>query len=768
MSHLVRDPVCHMEVDPSQPKGGKHRHKDSDYYFCSTHCLNKFKNDPELYLSPDASAMKSASKSTGLSATGFYICPMDPEVRANRPGSCPKCGMALEPEMPLSADELPAELVDFRAKLFWSAPLAFLTMVLAMVPALHFQGAEYLQALLSGPVVFLAGWPFLERAWHSFQNRHLNMFSLIGVGTISAYTLSCVALIFKDHLPEAVLHEGHAPLYFESAAVITCLVLLGQVLELRARHSTQESLRALISLGAKSARQVLDSGEEIDTPIELIAVGTKLRIRPGEKIPVDGDVLEGESSVNESMITGEFVPVEKKLGDSLTAGTLNESGQLLMSARRVGKDTLLARMIQLVQQAQRSQAPIQRLADRVAAVFVPTVLVLAALTLLAWGFWGPEPRWLFAIVNAMSVLVVACPCALGLATPMAVTVGTGRAAQLGVLFKNATALETLATVDTLVFDKTGTLTSGQPTLKTVQSLDAKISELALLQRVASLERSSEHPFARAVLDSAAQKKLELLPVEQFRAHSGLGVQGIVGGRKVLMGTAALLKQAAVPLGPIESLTHQLVRDGQMVALVAMEQKVVGLLSVFDPIRPGAKETLKELEQLGLKLLMCTGDQKGSAALVAESLGLAEFRAEVQPQMKLEVVQELKAQGRRVAMVGDGINDAPALAAADVGVAMGTGTDVAIETAGVTLLKGNLKGLTQAVQLSRLTLRNVRQNLWFAFIYNTLGIPIAMGVLYPWFGWLLSPMIASFAMSLSSVSVIANSLRLRSALAPRIK
>jgi Cu+-exporting ATPase len=685
-----------------------------------------------------------------------WTCPMHPQIVRDAPGSCPICGMALEPRTVLGEEPPNPELVDMTRRFWVSAVLAGLTLFLAMsevIPgqpvqrAIGMRVALWLQLALATPVVLWGGWPFFQRGWASIVHRHLNMFTLIALGTGVAYAFSVVALLFPSALPAAFhAHGGMPPVYFEAAAVITALVLLGQVLELRARSQTSGAIRALLGLAPKVAHRVRDGGEA-DVPLEEVQAGDQLRVRPGEKVPVDGTVVDGHSSVDESMLTGEPMPVQKSAGSRVTGATVNGTGVLVVRAERVGKDTVLAQIVRMVSEAQRSRAPIQGLADRVSSYFVPAVVAVAVVTFVVWAFIGPEPRLAHALVNAVAVLIIACPCALGLATPMSIMVGTGRGARAGVLFKNAEALETLERVDTLVVDKTGTLTEGKPKLESI-TVTGGGDENQLLRLAASLEQNSEHPLARAIVAGAHERGLGLLPVEQFESVTGKGVVGIVDGRRVAVGSRGLVGESAA----FDSLEASM--------FVAVDDVPMAALKVADPIKPGAAEAIRALHAERIRVVMMTGDNRTTAESVARQLGVDDFRAEVTPRDKADEVAALQAKGTMVAMAGDGINDAPALAKANVGIAMGTGTDVAIESAGVTLVKGDLAAIVRARRLSRATMRNIRLNLWFAFLYNTLGIPIAAGVLYPLFGLLLSPMIASAAMSLSSVSVIGNALRLR--------
>ena len=759
----VVDPVCGMHVDPTEAAGGRAEHAGGTYWFCSPRCREQFVADPERYLSraPTTSAAPAADDR-------IYTCPMHPEVRQRGPGFCPKCGMALEPESPAVGDEAAsAELVDMTRRLWISAALTAPLLVLAMGDMMWPRLFERLgtmprlraQLALAAPVVLWGGWPFFVRGWHSIRNRHLNMFTLIALGTGAAFGYSVLAVLVPEAVPHDMRHGGAPAVYFEAAAVIVTLVLLGQVLELRARSATSGAIRALLGLAPKTARRIRDDGVEADVPIEHIRPGDRLRVRPGERVPVDGVVLEGRSAVDESMITGEPIPVEKVPGRRITGGTINTTGSFVMRAERVGADTLLAQIVRMVAEAQRSRAPIQRLVDQVSSWFVPAVVVVAVLTALGWGLYGPQPRLAYALVNAVAVLIIACPCALGLATPMSIMVGTGRGAQAGVLIKNAEALEAMEKVDTVVVDKTGTLTEGKPRLVTVAAMPGfEASEVLAL--AAGLEAASEHPLAAAVLAGAAERGITPARVESFQSVTGQGVVGVAAGRRVALGNLRLLGGGGVDAASVTERVEALRRDGQTVVYLAVDGRLAGLLGVADPIKPDAFEAIQQLHAEGLRVLMLTGDSRTTAEAVARKLGLDDVIAEVLPAEKAEAIKRLQGEGRVVAMAGDGVNDAPALAQAHVGIAMGSGTDVAIESADITLVKGDLRGLVRARRLSAATMRNIRQNLVWAFVYNALGVPIAAGVLYPVLRLLLSPMIASATMSLSSVSVIANSLRLR--------
>ena len=755
----VKDPVCGMDVDPGNP-AGTHIYEGQTYYFCSLHCVGKFRSDPEKYLSGEAQpeAMPDAE----------YTCPMHPEVLQIGPGACPDCGMALEPKVFTLEEPANPELEDMSRR-FWIGLVltlpVFLMAMSGMIPGQPLQQAltgralNWLQFALATPVVLWCGKPFFERGWASIIRRSPNMFTLVATGTGAAYLYSVIATLAPGLLPASMrLSGGEAAVYFEAAAVITTLVLLGQVLELRARARTGGAIRALLGLAPKTARRISDAGE-VDIPLESVAVGDSLRVRPGEKVPVDGTVIEGTSPVDESMVTGEPIPVEKGPGDKVTGGTVNGGGSFIMRAEFVGADTLLAQIVRMVSEAQRSRAPIQRLADKVASYFVPAVMIVSVLTFIVWASWGPEPKMVHALVNAIAVLIIACPCALGLATPMSIMVGTGRGARAGVLVKNAEALEVLEKVDSLIVDKTGTLTEGKPRLITVFPLPPYI-ETGLLQLAASLEQASEHPLASAIVSGAREQGVSLLKVSDFRSFTGKGITGNVEGQAVILGNKAFLTDLSIDIGPLDDEAEQLRREAQTVMYVAVDGCSAGLLGVADPIRDTTREAISMLTGDGVEIAMITGDNKTTAQVVAQTLGIENFEAEVLPAGKGEVVKRLQQEGSIVAMAGDGINDAPALAQADVGIAMGAGADVAMESAGLTLVKGDLRGVVRARRLSRAVMRNIRQNLFFAFFYNSVGIPVAAGVLYPVFGLLLSPMLAAAAMTFSSVSVITNALRLR--------
>ncbi len=745
---LAKDPVCGMNVNP-QTARFRHEHAGTTYYFCCQGCLDKFRAAPERYL-PGAPKPPAAP----VRPDAEYTCPMHPEVRQRGPGSCPKCGMALEPVDAAAAEGPNPELADMSRRFLIAAVLTVPLLAIAMGGMWFPFHSAWIELVLATPVVLWCGAPFFERGWASIVNRSPNMFTLIAIGTGTAYLYSIVATVLPGIFPASFRgHGGEVGVYFEAAAAITTLVLLGQVLELRARGRTSSAIRALLELAPPVARRVHDDGSEHDVPLAEVQPGDRLRVLPGAKVPVDGVVLEGASAVDESMLTGEPIPVERSPGARVSAGTVNGTASFIMRSEHVGSETLLARIVRMVSEAQRSRAPIQRVADVVASYFVPIVVLAAILTFAAWAAIGPEPRLAHALVNAVAVLIIACPCALGLATPMAVMVGTGRGAGAGVLIKNAEALQTLEKVDTIVTDKTGTLTEGKPRL-----VSAPADEVLAL--AAALERASEHPLAAAVTAAASERRLALPPATDFQSFTGKGVTGTVDGRRVALGNRALLEQFSIDPGALAGQADELGRQGQTVVFVAVDGRAAGLLGVADPIKSSTREAVRMLHEGGLRIVMLTGDTEATAQAVARELGIDEVHAGVLPDGKGEVIRELRAAGRVVAMAGDGINDAPALAQADVGIAMGTGTDIAIESAGITLVRGDLRGIMRARRLSRATMRNIRQNLFFAFVYNILGVPIAAGVLYPLFGLLLSPMIAAAAMTFSSVSVISNALRLR--------
>ena len=793
----VLDPVCGMTISPDDAVG-HYDYKGTIYYFCAQSCLDRFRENPEAFVGE-----RPGPPPTPADLEREYTCPMDPEVRQKGPGACPKCGMALEPVdvAPLTKTEWTCpmhpeivrsepgscpicgmaleprtvtledrnpELEDMTRRFRWSAAIT--------VPVLAFMVSEFLpgqplqnllphgwmnwiELALATPVVMWGGWPFFVRGWASIVNRHLNMFTLIALGVGAAYVYSVAATLAPDLFPEAFRVMGEVAVYFEPAAVIVVLVLLGQVLELRARSRTSAAIRNLLGLAPKTARRVDADGTERDVPLELVHVGDRLRVRPGERLPVDGVVIDGATTVDESMVTGEPIPVEKTAGASVTGGTVNGTGTLVMEARRVGSDTLLAQIVRMVSEAQRSRAPIQRLADTVSAWFVPIVIAVAVTTFIVWSVYGPSPQLAHALVNAVAVLIIACPCALGLATPMSIMVGTGRGAEAGVLIRNAEALETLEKITTLVVDKTGTLTEGKPRLVTVEP-QPDADAVMLLRLAASLENVSEHPLAAAIVAGARDRGVALSEVRGFESATGKGVSGIVDGRRVAIGNLRHLEALGVATDVLRDRADALRREGQTVMFVVLDGRPAGLLGVADPIKPSAAEAIAALHREGVKVVMLTGDNRTTAEAVARAVAIDAIEADVLPDQKAAAVTKLQQRGERVAMAGDGINDAPALAAADVGIAMGTGTDVAMESAGITLVKGDLRGIVRARRLSRATMGNIRQNLFFAFVYNVLGVPIAAGALYPFFGLLLSPMIASAAMSLSSVSVIGNALRLR--------
>jgi P-type Cu+ transporter len=797
-AQIAKDPVCGMNVDPKKAAAAVD-YDGQPYYFCSKGCAAKFQQNPTKFLASAAdqttaqhhghqqplaqigvstsSAPNSASAlgvadsrnktaSTAAKSEGVrYTCPMHPQIVQIGPGSCPICGMALEPMDPLAEVEADPEYDSMRKRfviaLVLSAPLLILTMGgESLLPHAPTALMQWIELLLATPVVLWCGWPFFHRFWASLVNRSPNMFTLIGLGTGAAYFYSVVAVVFPQLFPPSLrLANGAIPVYFEAAAVITTLVLLGQVLELRARQQTSGAIRALLDLAPQEAHRLDANANEQDVTLDQLVAGDALRVRPGERIPVDGVIREGASAVDESMVTGEPMPVEKSTGDKVTGGTLNASGSFIMTAERVGNETTLAQIVKLVSEAQRSRAPMQRLADKVSSYFVPAVVAAAVIAFAVWFFVGPQPRFAHALVAAVAVLIIACPCALGLATPMSVMVAVGRGAHAGVLVRNAEALETLAKVDTLVIDKTGTLTEGKPTVESVTPFESSgIAENEIVRLAASLESASEHPLARAIVRAAQENQLKLSPVADFRATAGGGAEGRVETNIVRVGTLKFLESRGVNTALAKA--QSAANETATTSYVAIDDKLVGAISLTDPIKSSAEAAIRELRADGIHIVVATGDRREVALRVARELGIDQIEAEVQPQQKAEIVKRLREQGHVVAMAGDGINDSPALAAADVGIAMGTGTDVAIENAGITLLKGDLRGILRARRLSRATIGNIKQNLAFAFLYNTLGIPLAAGVLYPVFGWLLSPMIASAAMSLSSVSVIANALRLR--------
>lgn len=760
----VTDPVCGMQVDPRRTQ---HRveHAGHTHFFCSAKCRTKFEAEPGRYMDgPDRVARSEAEASDTI-----FTCPMHPQIRQPGPGSCPICGMALEPEVTTAEDSGPnPELVDFTRRFWIGLILTLPVFVLEMgghLTGVHLPGgpqiANWVQFALATPVVLWAGWPFFVRGWQSLVNRSLNMFTLIALGTGVAWVFSAVATFAPGIFPPAFrAADGSVAVYFEAAAVIVVLVLLGQMLELRARERTGGAIRALLDLAPAKALRLSDDGSAEEVPLATIVVGDRMRVRPGDKVPLDGEVLEGASNIDESLVTGEAVPVTKTAGDQVVGGTLNGQGSFVMRADRVGEDTVLAQIVRMVAGAQRSRAPIQRLVDQVAGWFVPAVVAVALLAFAVWAFWGPEPRLAYALVAAVTVLIVACPCALGLATPMSIMVGVGRGAQAGVLIKNAEALERMERIDTLVMDKTGTLTQGRPDVVAVVPV-AGGSDEEVLRLAAGLERPSQHPLAEAVVRAAEKRGIAMPVVEGFDAPIGRGVTGTVEGRQVAVGNARLMDDAQVDVAALSGEAERLRSDGATVFFVAVDGRAFGIVAVADPVKQTTATALAGLAEEGVRVVMLTGDNRTTAEAVARRLGITEVEAEVLPEDKQRIIEKLKAEGRRVAMAGDGVNDAPALAAAEVGIAMGTGTAVAIESAGVTLLGGDLVGIMRARRLSQAVMGNIRQNLFFAFAYNAAGVPIAAGVLYPFFGILLSPLIAAAAMSLSSVSVVGNSLRLRS-------
>ncbi|HEY7610330.1 MAG TPA: heavy metal translocating P-type ATPase [Alphaproteobacteria bacterium] len=762
------DPVCGMNVDPARAKH-KFEHAGETYYFCSAGCRTKFEGDPARYRGKQAFAPP--GKQPAAPAGTIYTCPMHPEIRQAGPGNCPICGMALEPETVTAGAGPNPELIDMTRRFWIGGVLTLPVLVLEMgghLTNLHMllgqQLSNWLQFLFATPVVIWAGWPLLARGWQSVKTRNLNMFTLIAMGTGVAWLYSVVATAVPDAFPPAFRGpDGAVSIYFEAASVITVLVLLGQVLELKARERTSGAIRALLDLAPKTARRVradgaAEAGDE-EVPLDAVHAGDRLRVRPGDKVPVDGTVLEGRSTVDESMVTGESLPVAKSPGERVIGGTINQTGGFVMKAERVGRETMLAQIVQMVAEAQRSRAPVQRLADKVSGWFVPAVIAVAILAFAVWAWVGPEPRFVYGLIAAVAVLIIACPCALGLATPMSIMVGVGRGALAGVLIKNAEALERFEKVDTIVIDKTGTLTEGKPKVTAVVAADG-FGEDALLRLAASLERGSEHPLAAAIVKAAEAKKLALAPVSDFDSATGKGVVGTIEGLRVALGNTRLLADLGIEAKALGPRADALRAEGATVVYVAVGAKLAGAIAVADPVKPSTPAALAALKAEGIRIVMLTGDNRRTAEAVATKLGIAEVEAEILPEAKGKVVKRLREQGRVVAMAGDGVNDAPALAAADIGIAMGTGTDVAMESAGVTLVKGDLVGLVRARRLSRAVMRNIRQNLFFAFFYNAAGVPVAAGVLYPVFGLLLSPIIAAAAMSLSSVSVIGNALRLR--------
>jgi len=803
--HRVKDPVCGMTVDP-QNSVGSVEYEGQTYFLCSASCLEKFRADPERFFNGSATNQFGSARSPhNQSAKTEYTCPMNPEVHEPQPGSCPKCGMALEPVMPspprekieytcpmhpqivreapgfcpicgmtleprvVTGEEENAELIDMKRRFWVSTALTLPLILLAMSEFMPGDPVHSLIAprlliwislALASPVVLWGGWPFFVRGWQSIVNRSLNMFTLIGLGVAVAFVYSVIATVLPQIFPASFRDAmGNVPVYFEAAAVITTLVLLGQVLELKARSATSAAIKALLGLAPKTARRVREDGSEGDVPLDSVQIGDRLRVRPGEKVPVDGVVIEGSSAVDEAMITGEPIPVEKHAGDRVIGATVNSTGSFVMRAERVGAETLLSQIVQMVAEAQRSRAPIQKLADVVSSYFVPAVILVAIVTFIVWATFGPEPRMAYGIINAVAVLIIACPCALGLATPMSIMVATGKGARAGVLFKNAEAIEVLRQIDTLVVDKTGTLTEGKPKLMSVTAFDG-MNERELLRLAASLERGSEHPLASAIVAGALDRGIELVKSDSFESLTGKGVRGKIDGQSVSLGNRALLAELRVDASAHHEQAEKSGADGQTVMFLIVNGRLTGLLGVADPIKETTPEAIKQLHANGIRIVMLTGDSRTTAQSVANKLNIDEVVAEILPNQKAEIVKRFQSEGRKVAMAGDGINDAPALAQAQVGIAMGTGTDVAMQSAGVTLVKGDLRGIVRAIRLSRATMRNIKQNLFFAFIYNSIGVPVAAGVLYPFVGILLSPMIAAAAMSFSSVSVIGNALRLR--------
>ncbi|NWG23683.1 MAG: heavy metal translocating P-type ATPase [Pseudorhodoplanes sp.] len=756
----ARDPVCGMFVDPHTARH-RHAHGGRTYYFCSAGCLSKFASDPKKYL--DKASRPPAPATDGA----IYTCPMHPQIRQVGPGSCPICGMALEPEVATADAQPNVELIDMTRR-FWiglalTIPVFVLEMgghLIGLAHVVSQSASNWTQLAFATPVVLWAGWPFFVRGWHSLATRNLNMFTLIAMGTGVAWLYSMVATLAPGIFPPAFRSaDGAVAVYFEAAAVITVLVLLGQVLELRARESTSGAIRALLNLAPKTARRIRADGTEEEIALDQVHVGDRLRVRPGEKVPVDGVVVEGRSAVDESMVTGESMPVTKEAGAHVIGGTINQSGALIVEARKVGRDTMLAQIVQLVAQAQRSRAPIQRMADQVSGWFVPAVIATALVAFGAWALWGPEPRLSYGLVAAVAVLIIACPCALGLATPMSIMVGVGRGAQTGVLIRDAEALERMETVDTLVVDKTGTLTEGRPAVTAIVPADGW-SETDLLRLAASVERASEHPLATAITRAADERGIVTMPVADFDSPTGKGVIGKVEGKTIALGNAKFLSELGADVTSLAGQAEALRGDGATAIFMTIDKRAVALFGIADPVKASTPEALRGLRAEGIRVVMLTGDNWTTAKAVARRLGIDDVEADVLPDRKSAVVERYKAAGRVVAMAGDGVNDAPALAAADIGIAMGTGTDVAMESAGITLLKGDLTGIVRARHLSQAVMRNIRQNLFFAFVYNALGVPVAAGVLYPLFGILLSPVIAAAAMALSSVSVVANALRLR--------
>ena len=758
----LRDPVCGMAVTSSSKFGESYQ--GQTYQFCSLKCQEKFRADPERFSGNVSSAESRVTTPESAVQTGTaFTCPMHPEIRQPRPGNCPKCGMTLEPVMPALDEEENPELRDFARRFWWSLPLTVIVTVLAMaghsLQLLHGSIQNWIEFALATPVTLWAGWPFFVRGIASIRNRSPNMWTLIGLGTAAAYLYSVMATLLPQSFPATFMQDGRIGVYFEAAAVIISLTLLGQILELKARSQTSAAIKSLLGLSPKTARRINADGQEEDIPLTHVHLGDHLRVRPCEKVPVDGSVIEGESAVDESMLTGEPVPLMKRAGDSLIGATLNTHGSLVMEAQKVGAETMLSQIVQMVARAQRSKAPMQRMADSIAGYFVMGVIAIAILTFVGWGLFGPEPSWVFGLINAVAVLIIACPCALGLATPMSIMVSTGKAASMGVLFRDASAIENLCKIDTLIVDKTGTLTEGRPVFHSVEATPS-FNPHDVLQLAASLDQGSEHPLAHAIVDHARTENIKLIKPESFESGSGIGVSGIVDGKKIQLGNTALMEAAGVRTKPLQERAELLRLDGISIIYLAVDGVLAGLLAVSDPIKPTSKEAVTKLKADDIKIIMATGDGLTTARAVAREMGIEEVHGEVKPQDKERLVADLQQYGRKVAMAGDGINDAPALARADVGIAMGTGTDVAMNSAQLTLVKGDLMGILRARALSVATVKNMRQNLGFAFLYNSMGIPLAAGLLYPLTGHLLSPMIAAIAMSVSSASVVFNALRLR--------
>ncbi len=755
----LADPVCGMTV--TAQSAHRFEHAGQPYYFCSAKCRLKFSDDPEKYLAPSAPA--GAADPAEAAPGTIYTCPMHPEIRQDHPGDCPKCGMALEPLMPALDDDQNPELANFTRRFWWTLPFSIAVMSLAMaghrLALFHGDTQNWIELVLTLPVALWAGWPFYVRGLESVINRSPNMWTLIGLGTSVAFVYSVVATLAPQVFPAAFVTDGRVAVYFEAAAVIISLTLFGQILELKARSQTSAAIKSLLGLAPKTARRINADGSEEDVPLSNVHVGDRLRVRPGEKVPTDGVVVEGSSALDESMLTGEPLPVTKRPGDKLIGATMNTSGALVIRSEHVGSATVLSQIVQMVAQAQRSRAPMQRMADVVAGYFVVTVVAIALLTFFAWGLFGPQQGWVFGLINAVAVLIIACPCALGLATPMSIMVATGKGASSGVLFRDAAAIENLRNVDTLIVDKTGTLTEGRPTFERTVAASGHAQD-EVLRLAASLDQGSEHPLAAAIVAAAKQQGLTLSKPEQFDSESGIGVRGTVDGRSLALGNTALMAQSGIDVSPLRAQAEELRSQGASVMHLAVDGQLAGLLAVSDPIKATTAEALRALRAAGLRVVMATGDGLTTAQAVGKRLGIDEVHGEVKPADKHALVEKLQAEGRIVAMAGDGINDAPALAKADIGIAMGTGTDVAMNSAQLTLVKGDLRGIVTARALSMATVANMKQNLSFAFVYNALGVPLAAGVLFPFTGWLLSPMIAALAMSLSSASVISNALRLR--------